>query len=390
VRVAKGSAAGLSCSLSSGFTPSSLYLLGLGGEQVTELSVAGGLATPAHSNVFWGGKLLATYDLPNGGFHIPLTDPLGTKRVQVSGTGRSELNCLSLPYGNDLGNPRIVNCYTPTYGAAAPDATEHHFTGKERDTESGNDYFGARYYASSMGRFMSPDWSAKADPIPYARMGYPQSLNLYAYVENNPLSRADIDGHYWCNKAPGSLACQNENAWDSQHGILTDGSKNAIANSALTGQQQKDFTKAVEKSAGNANIDPNILVGMAQQESTLGANMNPNGAAKGLYGIEDGQMKQMNKMFKLDMTTADLLSLSAGSMMKVSTGTADYLGHYADVFSSRTDPRGIDIAIGVWRVGIGNARTALQNGNFWDYVAPNDRYKETLSHYIDAVEKYDH
>jgi len=30
-------------------------------------------------------------------------------------------------------------------------------TGKERDTESGNDYFGARYYASSMGRFVSPD-----------------------------------------------------------------------------------------------------------------------------------------------------------------------------------------------------------------------------------------
>jgi RHS repeat-associated protein len=36
------------------------------------------------------------------------------------------------------------------------------FTGKERDTESGLDYFGARYYGSTMGRFMSPDWSAKA------------------------------------------------------------------------------------------------------------------------------------------------------------------------------------------------------------------------------------
>jgi hypothetical protein len=41
-------------------------------------------------------------------------------------------------------------------------------------------------------------------------------------------------------------------------------------------------------------------------------------------------------------------------------------------------------------VGIGNARKALQNGNFWDYVAPNDRFKETLSHYVDAVEKYEH
>jgi RHS repeat-associated protein len=68
-------------------------------------------------------------------------------------------------------------------------------TGKERDTESGNDYFGARYYASGMGRFMSPDWSAKEEPIPYTKLNDPQSLNLYAYVRNNPLTRVDVDGH---------------------------------------------------------------------------------------------------------------------------------------------------------------------------------------------------
>jgi RHS repeat-associated protein len=69
------------------------------------------------------------------------------------------------------------------------------YTGKERDSESGNDYFGARYYASSMGRFMSPDWSAKVAPVPYAKLDDPQSLNLYAYVRNNPLVRVDADGH---------------------------------------------------------------------------------------------------------------------------------------------------------------------------------------------------
>jgi hypothetical protein len=41
---------------------------------------------------------------------------------------------------------------------------------------------------------------------------------------------------------------------------------------------------------------------------------------RGLYGIEDAQMNQMNKILKLDMTASDLLSLIAGSMMKVSTG----------------------------------------------------------------------
>jgi hypothetical protein len=42
---------------------------------------------------------------------------------------------------------------------------------------------------------MSPDWSAKAEPVPYAKLNDPESLNLYQYVGNNPLSRADKEGH---------------------------------------------------------------------------------------------------------------------------------------------------------------------------------------------------
>ena len=72
------------------------------------------------------------------------------------------------------------------------------FTGKQRDAESGNDYFGARYYASTMGRFMSPDplqwlgWQHgnSNDRAKFAAfIGNPQSLNLYAYVNNNPLNK---------------------------------------------------------------------------------------------------------------------------------------------------------------------------------------------------------
>ena len=62
-------------------------------------------------------------------------------------------------------------------------------TGKERDTESGNDYFGARYYSSTMGRWMSPD---AAGPNP----NNPQALNLYRYGFNNPLRYTDPDGFY--------------------------------------------------------------------------------------------------------------------------------------------------------------------------------------------------
>ena len=56
------------------------------------------------------------------------------------------------------------------------------FTGKERDSESGLDEFGARYYASPLGRFMTPDWATKPTDVPYANFGNPQSLNLYRRV----------------------------------------------------------------------------------------------------------------------------------------------------------------------------------------------------------------
>jgi len=69
------------------------------------------------------------------------------------------------------------------------------FTGQYRDTESQLDYFGARYYSNSIGRFMSPDWAAKPTTVPYAKFGDPQSLNLYTYVENGPVNRIDPDGH---------------------------------------------------------------------------------------------------------------------------------------------------------------------------------------------------
>jgi hypothetical protein len=44
---------------------------------------------------------------------------------------------------------------------------------------------------------MSPDWSKSPAAVPYANLQNPQSLNLYAYVNNDPLSRADVDGHFW-------------------------------------------------------------------------------------------------------------------------------------------------------------------------------------------------
>lgn len=70
-----------------------------------------------------------------------------------------------------------------------PSTCASYFTGKERDAESGNDYFGARYYASSMGRWMSPDESLDG-----AIMELPQTWNKYSYEYNRPLYGTDPDG----------------------------------------------------------------------------------------------------------------------------------------------------------------------------------------------------
>ena len=196
-RVMKGSIGTFNCNISSNqWSLTSSYILGKGGEQVDELNASGGWT---HTNVFAGGGLFATYNTVNPSTpHYHFSDWLGSRRVQAGGaSGGPEETCWNQPFGDNL-----------VCSGSGTDATEHHFTGKERDTESGNDYFGARYYASSMGRFMSPDWDSSPVAIPYADRTNPQSFNLYSYAGNNPLSRTDPDGHctnggqqkgfWWC------------------------------------------------------------------------------------------------------------------------------------------------------------------------------------------------
>src|SRR5439155_24322128 len=68
---------------------------------------------------------------------------------------------------------------------------KYKFTGKERDTESGLDYFGARNYSSALGRWMSPD------PVILSKdLSDPQTLNKYSYVFNRPLTLIDPDGEW--------------------------------------------------------------------------------------------------------------------------------------------------------------------------------------------------
>jgi RHS repeat-associated protein len=155
-----------------------LYWYGATGNVLDETNGSGTLVS---EYIFFNGKRVARRDVDNS-VHYYLSDNLGSASVITSATGVVTEESDYYPYGGEI---PVVNT----------DPNHYKFTGKERDTETGNDYFGARYYSSSMGRFMTPDWAANAVTVPYAQFGDPQSLNLYSYVRNNPLNRTDPDGH---------------------------------------------------------------------------------------------------------------------------------------------------------------------------------------------------
>jgi RHS repeat-associated protein len=171
-----------------------IYWYGSGGDILAETDAAG---NTLNEYIFFGGKRVAM--LPSGSSPLYyVEDFLGSSRVITTNTGVVCYDADFYPYGGER-TPYTNNC---------PSTNNYKFEGKERDTETGNDDFGARYYTERYGRWLSADWSAVPDPVPYANLTNPQTLNLYSMVADDPESFADLDGHctadgekhgfWWC------------------------------------------------------------------------------------------------------------------------------------------------------------------------------------------------
>lgn len=138
-------------------------------------------ATWKRSEVYIGAKHLATVNAT--GVVFVHGDWIGTERGRTNMTGVLCESVTSLPFGDNM------------LPAGSCNVSPDFLTGKPRDAESGLDDFGARYLSSQWGRWMSADWTAGASSVPYATLTNPQSLNLYAYVGNDPIDGMDPDGH---------------------------------------------------------------------------------------------------------------------------------------------------------------------------------------------------
>lgn len=194
------------------------------------------------------GRMVAEYrgDQPQTtGTSYVTQDALGSTRI-VTGQDQTDVRARYdyLPFGEEVYLSRS------SYGGS--NDIKQKFTGKERDNETGLDYFLARYYSSQQGRFISPDpLSASAHP------NIPQGWNCYSYVLNNPLKLVDPDGMMWVyhyldkehkrigiawidgNKIPKGLKARGYQALDfgghsSMDVTTTDGSVNRLsANSSI-------------------------------------------------------------------------------------------------------------------------------------------------------------
>jgi RHS repeat-associated protein len=204
---------------------------GVNGELVAEYDATLPGGTLKKEYGYRGGQMLVVYDstlLGDNRVKWMVTDHLGSTRMLVNQSGglcgaieRRDY----LPFGEELAST-IGHRNAACSGYVVTPNPRQKFTGKDRDNETGLDFFEARYHSSAQGRFLSPDEFAGGptelfaevaahNPTFYADIAEPQSLNKYAYCLNNPFKFVDPDGHqtkmadpmlqrftvnYWANK----------------------------------------------------------------------------------------------------------------------------------------------------------------------------------------------
>ena len=127
--------------------------------------------------VYTDGAGVYAPDYSLGPFYYHLNDHLGSTRILTDKNGAVVASLEFYPFGEAK----------QSFGCS--NFIDQHFTGKLLDSESGLQYFGARYLSNGLTRFTSVDPLGSS-----AHPKNPQSWNRYTYSLNSPLNLLDPDG----------------------------------------------------------------------------------------------------------------------------------------------------------------------------------------------------
>lgn len=229
-----------------------LYWYGSGGEILSETDSAG---TVTAEYVFFGGKRVAI--VPAGSTaQLYVEDFLGSSRVVTTNTGAVCYDADFTPFGAE-------RTYTNTCTQNA-----YKFEGKERDSETQNDNFGARYYTWRFGRWLSSDWSTVPVAVPYANLTNPQTLNLYSMVADDPESFADLDGH---------VPSEPQDEFDVAEAVYA---QRVSADQQASSEKKQKAQQQSSTNQQSAQNRPNNRSGYdTQDQAAAGALRNSNGAS---------------------------------------------------------------------------------------------------------------
>jgi RHS repeat-associated protein len=160
------------------------FIYDMTGQMIAEFDGATGALRKEY--VHGASGIIATIEPANGAKYIT-SDHLGSPRAITNSSGGVVSRHDYMPFGEELFAG--TGGRTTAMGYSATDGLRQKFTGKERDGETGLDYFIARYYSSAQGRFTSTD-----PLLASGRAASPQSWNRYTYVLNNPVRLVDPNG----------------------------------------------------------------------------------------------------------------------------------------------------------------------------------------------------
>jgi RHS repeat-associated protein len=206
--------------------------------------------------IFAGSDRILTID-PTEGVLYNIEDHLSSASLIVKG-GTIVQKLDYYPYGTERVNDRV--------GAFS---ARHTFTDKEKDQESGLQYFGARYYSPTIGRFTGVDPASIGLTALNVQLADPQSWNSYTYARNNPLILKDDTGRFWQIAAGAAIG--------------------AVVSGGLTYYQTGDINQSLHASAGGAVQGALIaFAGPATLLQTVGAGAGATAVGNSLSRTLDG------------------------------------------------------------------------------------------------------